>query len=152
MKVLSTLAVALFFFTACKSSVLPAKEVQTSIRVAHRVFKSETPVKIIFTVNNMLERGYRFCYWQTPLEKDFTANFFEVILDGQAIPYTGKIIKRAPPQKNDYITLQANESVSEGIDLGLGYDLSKKGTYQVRFKGSLINGLPVSNQITFTIT
>ncbi|VAW11953.1 hypothetical protein MNBD_BACTEROID03-2271 [hydrothermal vent metagenome] len=125
--------------------------VQTKIETNQSHFKIDSGIKITFTVTNNSNKEYDFCYWQTPLEKSFTSNFFEITFDDKIIAYSGMMVKRTPPKKTDYLVLKSKQSISETINLIEGYAIDKKGKYKIIFRGSTINGLQDSDQIEFTI-
>jgi peptidyl-Lys metalloendopeptidase len=63
---------------------------------------------------------------------------FALTRDGAAVDYLGPHIKRGPVSEEDYLTLKPGEGQSWTVDLAQSYDLSKTGTYNVRFAvGSL---------------
>ena len=50
------------------------------------------------------------------------------------LAYHGKMVKRAAPTPEDYVWIDAGESVSAEIDLTEGYDFSQAGQYTVQFR------------------
>ena len=150
-KSIFVLSILLLAFTSAKSQSGSKSKIQTKIETNQNHFKIDSVLKIIFTITNNSDKEYKYCYWQTPLEKSFTSSFFEITLEGKIIKYSGNMIKRAPPQQTDYFLLKPKQSISEEISLRDGYDIDKKGKYKITFKGSEINGLQDSNQIEFII-
>jgi len=49
------------------------------------------------------------------------------------VDYVGAHYKRLAPTGNDYITLKAGESLTRKVDLGLYYDLSASGVYELEY-------------------
>ncbi|HHL19158.1 MAG TPA: peptidase M35 [Thiothrix sp.] len=90
-----------------------------------------------FTLTNITSEPVTFLKWETPLENDFTGDMFAVHLEGQKIRYIGKLVKRAAPQENDFITLAAGESISGVIDLADGYAIENEGNYTLAFNKHL---------------
>ena len=150
-KSIFVLSILLFACTSTKIETKSNNKIQTKIEINQSHFNIDSDIKIIFTITNNSDKKYNFCYWQTPLEKSFTSSFFEITHDDKIIKYSGKMIKRVPPQKTDYLLLKPKRSISEEISLREGYDIDKKGKYKITFKGSEINGLQDSNQIEFII-
>lgn len=71
--------------------------------------------------------------WQTPL-KGVEGDLFDVVLDGQRVPYTGRLYKRAAPKAEDYLRIPAGGSVSADVDLTSVYDMSRTGEYAIRYQ------------------
>ncbi|MCP4180706.1 MAG: hypothetical protein GY756_23345 [bacterium] len=121
------------------------------LAVAKEEFQPNEKVNINFRVKNNSKDDLEFCYWHTPFENDFTADFFEIKCDGAILPYKGILIKRKAPVKDDYIKLKPGKVISHEIELNKGYDIGKPGKYTVKFLGSDINKLPDSDSISFII-
>ncbi|HFC76866.1 MAG TPA: hypothetical protein ENJ27_01410 [Candidatus Moranbacteria bacterium] len=103
---------------------------------------------LTFTIINNKNEDYSFCYWQTPFEKEFMANYLRLVLkNGEKIKYIGKMVKRSPPDKDDFMTIKANSVISTEIILDNGYDIQNKKEFSIQFIGSSINKLPNSNII-----
>ena len=89
-----------------------------------------------FELSNRGDRPAYVLTWYTPLE-GIAGEIFQVTRDGQELPYQGMLAKRGDPSLDEYITVEAGEVASAVVDLGLGYDLSMPGSYQVQLKGGL---------------
>lgn len=86
-----------------------------------------------FTLTNTSSEGLFFLKWFTPLE-GLAGDVFLVQRDGVALDYRGKLAKRAAPTPEDYVWIDAGESISAEIDLVEGYDFSQAGQYTVQFR------------------
>lgn len=54
---------------------------------------------------------------------------------GEEVPYTGRMVKRGPFRRGDFVTLAPGESVDATIDLGPLYDWSPtETTYTIRYE------------------
>lgn len=126
-------------------------EMTVNIELLKKNYKIDESINILFSITNASQSDIEFCYWQTPLEGEFTANYFEVTHDGNVLPYKGKMVKRRPPTESDMILIPSKEQFGQPIELNNGYNLDKTGDYKIRFLGSTINGLSNSNSIDFTI-
>lgn len=126
-------------------------EMTVNIELLKKNYKIDESINILFSITNTSQSFIEFCYWQTPLEGQFTANYFEVIHDGNILPYKGKMVKRRPPTQSDLILIPSKEQFGQPIELNTAYDLDKTGDYKIRFLGSEINKLSNSNSIDFTI-
>ena|SRR6185312_12127554 len=82
--------------------------------------------------------------WQTALQ-GVEGNLFDVSRDGQEVPYTGRLYKRATPRAEDYIRIPAGASRSADVELSSVYDLSRTGEYSIRYRVSLQDGLRIDN-------
>jgi peptidyl-Lys metalloendopeptidase len=58
---------------------------------------------------------------------------FEVVRDGVAVDYVGRITKRAAPAASDYFVLKAGKSYSQNVELSALYDMSQTGNYSIRY-------------------
>lgn len=144
---------SLIIITSCNTKTDSLeKDVIVYLQTTKKKFHLNDKVTIKFLVKNNTKTNLKFCYWQTPLEKYFTANFFEIEYKGKNLPYKGMMVKRNPPEKDDFFQLKPNEVISQEIKLNSGYDLSKAGKYNIKFLGSMINQLPDSASMSFSIT
>ncbi len=150
-KSILVLSILLVTFLTSEGQTKSNNKMHTKIEIKQSHFKMDSDINILFTVTNNSDEEYSFCYWQTPLEKEFTANFFEITLGDEIIEYSGMMVKRLPPQKKDYLLLKPKQSIYEEINLREGYNIDKKGKYKITFKGRRINGLQDSNQIEFIV-
>ena len=73
--------------------------------------------------------------WKTPLA-GINGDFFAVERDGERVPYTGRLVKRAAPRASDYVRIPAGESLSVTFDLSAVYDMRRPGNYTVRYTAS----------------
>jgi peptidyl-Lys metalloendopeptidase len=85
-----------------------------------------------FKVTNTSRETLKVPSWQLP-SGTLDTNLFKVFRNGQAVAYTGPMIKRAAPTEADYVVLRPGESKLVSVDLGQAYDLSRPGQYTVQF-------------------
>ena len=113
---------------------------EVSISMEKNQFKSTEPVLINTTFVNTSLNDIKFLKWNTPLENGFKTDLFR-IQDTQLnlIKYTGKLLKRATPNDEDYITLAAGESITSTLNLSSAYDLKNEGDYTVKYTNSTDN-------------
>ena len=95
-------------------------------------------VMAVFTLTNTSSDGFYVLKWFTPLE-GIAGDIFRVERDGAELPYRGKLVKRGPPISEDYVWLEAGESVSAEVDLAEGYDFSQAGQYTIQFRSPQIS-------------
>lgn len=128
-----------------------SNDINVTIETNKDVFHINETIIITYIITNNSDKEYKFCCWQTPLEKEFTADFFEIIHNEEKVKYIGSMIKRKPPAQDDFIILKPKEKISQKIELNKGYNINETGEFQIKFIGRLINKLPNSDQITISI-
>ena len=108
-------------------------------------------VRLVFSVEGDLE--YRLCCYHTPFES-FSGSILDVRdAAGEAVQYTGRMMKRGPPRAHDYIQVRPNKPKSKTFNLAQYYRVSSGNTYSVQFKGNhYTNGLPDSNVLKVAVT
>ncbi len=138
----------------CNSNKTEASEKQAldvEIKLKQTEFKSGENIVVSFSVKNNSDESKKFCIWQTPLEGKITANIFEIERQGKVLEYQGIMIKRGEPQGKDSISLAPKESLQKEIIINQSYDLKGSGHYKIRFLGRLVNGLPDSDFVDFSV-
>jgi len=108
------------------------------------------PTHVRVTVSNPSPDRLEFCRYHTPFEGIANKIFVVTSADGADVPYRGKMKKRAPPTRADYIKIRSGGSESTEVDLATGYTLPA-GEYQVHFRGGEISGLPDSAPVTLVV-
>jgi hypothetical protein len=107
-----------------------------TIVVAYLEAPDKIPVgeslNIKFTLKNVSDIPIYVLQWYTPLE-GIAGEIFRVTLDGKTLPYEGILASRIPPTPDAYVFLTPGESVSAVVDLSRSFDLSKVGTYRIKF-------------------
>jgi len=94
------------------------------------------PVTLRFELYNPTDRPLYVLTWYTPLE-GIAGDIFQVARDGVKLPYLGVLAKRGDPTRKEYVVIEPGETASAQVDLGMGYDLSTPGSYQVQFTAGL---------------
>jgi peptidyl-Lys metalloendopeptidase len=95
-------------------------------------------VNVRFTLTNQGADDLLVLKWKTPLA-GFEGDLFAVERDGERVPYTGRLVKRAAPRAADYVRILAGDSVSVTFDLSAVYDMRQPGSYTVRYEASGID-------------
>ena len=121
---------------------------QVRIRECPKSERKEGKALMIFEVRNTSDQPVDFCWWQSPLERTWTANQFKITGTQEKIDYFGMMVKRNPPNKKngDYTTLNPGWMLSVTFDLKEVYGLRTGSNYSVRYAGTSL-GLPPSNSI-----
>jgi len=150
-----TLLVLILITLSCKTNKpmtdKTVHKITTHLEMSKNTFQVGDTIPIKFSVQNNTNTTFEFCPWQTPLEKELTANCFEIIYKGDTLPYKGRMTKRIPPTKKDNLLLSPQETSTQTININKAYSIDKPGTYTIRFLGRPINKLPDSKSITFSI-
>lgn len=121
-----------------------------SISTPKTIYNIGESIELDMKVENLGKEKFTFLPWKTPIENRFTGEFMEIFFNKEKIEYSGIMVKRMPPTKEDYITLKPNKSVTGKINLLDGYKFTNKGVYSVQFNGNN-DKLPSSNVILIEI-
>ena len=114
--------------------------------------REEGKAMMIFEVRNTSDQPVEFCWWQSPLEKRWTANRFKVTGPYGEVAYRGMMIKRSPPSKEngDYTALRPGWTIGVKFDLREAYRMKAGSKYLISYEGTL-RSLPASNAIEFEV-
>ncbi|WP_164016968.1 M35 family metallo-endopeptidase [Pyxidicoccus trucidator] len=116
-----------------------AGNISVSLSVPKAALSAREDVLISVTLRNEGSRTARLLKWHTPAE-DVEEALFDVTVDGQAVAFEGPHYKRPAPGAGDYLTLAPGESLTRTVSLSSFYDLSRTGTYRVRYAAELHGG------------
>jgi peptidyl-Lys metalloendopeptidase len=94
--------------------------------------------QVRYTIANTGKLSLMVLRWETPLA-GVDQSVFNVLLNGKAVAYVGKDVKRPAPTIDDYITLLPGESKSVVVDLTEYYDMRTTGQYSVDANAELSN-------------
>jgi peptidyl-Lys metalloendopeptidase len=101
-------------------------------------YKAEDRQILQFSLINDSNETMYVLKWDTPFD-GFNNDMFRVTKDGTQAVYMGRIVKRGPPQPDDYITIPPKDSVSVNVDLSEAYDINEAGSYSVEFKAPILD-------------
>lgn len=126
---------------------------QVRIRACPKSESRKGKALMIFEVRNASEQPVEFCWWQSPLERQWAANRFKVIGPEGEVAYEGAMIKRTAPSKKsgDYTTLRSGWTLGVEFDLAEAYRMKAGRKYSIRFEGTNLGPLPASNKIEFEL-
>ena len=105
-------------------------ELSAKIELNSQKFKATDREIIKFILTNNSNKTISVLKWTTPLE-GIDDDMFWVKKDEEVVVYLGRILKRAAPKPEDYVTLDPKESVSTDFDLAEIYDISGAGILDV---------------------
>jgi hypothetical protein len=105
-----------------------------------------------FTVYNPTDSVMKFCKWHTPFEP-LMSKYLDIVSDTDGeVNYLGPMAKRImPPPADSYLSVSPSDSILVKVDLKKGYDLTKPGTYTIKYNSGGISGLVVHDSVIFTI-
>jgi hypothetical protein len=92
--------------------------------------------QIQMTITNQSTFDVKLLSWHTPFE-GFLSHMFDVEYQGALLAYQGPMVKRNAPTENDYFVLRSGTARTASVNLGLIYDMSQPGTYQIRYRKQL---------------
>jgi peptidyl-Lys metalloendopeptidase len=112
-------------------------------------FDEGADVIVHVTIKNPTRSSIRILKWFTPLD-GVERPLFTVLRNGEAVPYVGKLVKRAAPKERDYITLKAGKSMRSDVKLSDYYAFLVPGRYEITYNVTspqlyLENGIGRSN-------
>jgi len=124
--------IAAMLFGATSVGAAPKSALSVTISADKTTFTADDAVLVNVTISNAGKNPVKVLKWFTPVE-DVEEPLFKVTRGGAAVDYVGAVYKRATPTSNDYVHLKPGESFTRTVDLGLYYDLSATGAYELEY-------------------
>jgi peptidyl-Lys metalloendopeptidase len=115
-----------------------SSNITVNLKLNSRQYKAKDKQILTFTLSNNSNESVSLLKWHTPLE-GILNDMFWVKREEEATVYLGKMVKRAAPKADDYLTLEPKESISTDFDVSEVYDISKSGNYTVEFDSRLLD-------------
>jgi hypothetical protein len=132
---LGSLVASVVMATFAEATVLA--DVSCRLTMPSSLGRKEPAVPVLALRNNSKE-SVVILKRNTPLE-GWLADSMTVTRDGQPIAYIGAMAKRMAPTAEEYLRLKPGERRRFRVMLQRGYDVSLPGTYQVRWRGELMD-------------
>ena len=137
---------------------LAARDVSVRLSSEKATFGAGETARVTVTLTNDSRHAVKLLKWYTPAE-GLEESLLQVKLQGSDVEFTGPHYKRPAASEKDFLTLAPGESLSRTVDLGEVYDLSRTGSYSLRFEvateklhgNSAKAGLLKSNDVTVWI-
>jgi peptidyl-Lys metalloendopeptidase len=126
----------------------PKSDLSVSISADKTSFSASDAVMLNVTISNNGKSPAKVLKWYTAVDEVEEA-IFNVTRDGASVDYVGAHYKRPAPTGKDYVSLKPGESLTRSVDLGLYYDLSASGVYELEYNADG-TGLS-SNKIQLTV-
>jgi peptidyl-Lys metalloendopeptidase len=127
-------------------------EVAVELSLGTTSLSAKDDVQVTVTLTNVSRHSVRLLKWNTPVD-GIEEPLFTVTRDGEAVAFIGRHIKRPAPQAGDYVQLASGESLTRTVSLAGSYDLSKTGSYSLRYAEESHSGVSqfTSNAVTVWI-
>ena len=116
------------------SESVAGKMMLAGIRPLENQLAANQSVEVLFYLSNNTDEAVEVLPWATPLERPLSADLFSVTLNGEALPYAGRVVKRQAPTAADYLTLQPGEKRESVVNLSQAYDMRSIGDYQIKLE------------------
>jgi peptidyl-Lys metalloendopeptidase len=107
--------------------------VTVSLATDRSAFAQSERASVTVTLRNEGAHAVRLLRWHTPAD-GLEEALFSITRDGEAVAFVGPHYKRPSPTDADYVRLAPGESLVRAVDLAEVYDLSRSGSYRVRFE------------------
>lgn len=122
---------------------------EASLRVA---VESHGADLVEVTLTNATEESLSVLSWGTPFESVISHDIFDIRsaddLTQTNLAYKGRSVKRGDPLPEDFINLDAGESIRQFLSLSVYYAIPRQGAYTLEYNGSLVFRSPDSDQST----
>lgn len=138
MKILSIHFVAIIGMASLFSPHLlhAQNPISVDIEVNSTVVNSANVIALKYTMTNTTDHVIYVLKWGTPLQGNMEKIASITSSDTQTeVKYIGPQYKRGDPTKESYVTLGANQSVTETIYLNKYWELNQAGSYLITLKG-----------------
>ena len=111
-----------------------ADRLQVRLSAPTPVLSGDVDVTVNVSVTNPTREAITVLRWELPGERHEGAAF-RILLDGQPVAYTGPLVKRAAPTKDDLVRIEPGATLSFEVELTGAYDLSRNGMYSIEYVG-----------------
>jgi peptidyl-Lys metalloendopeptidase len=128
------------------SAELPS-QLSVDLQAMQGEFDASEAVLLQVKYTNRSLETIKLLTWGTALEGEINADFLSISINGRALPYAGRKIKRLPPTARDFVSIAPGQSASAVIDILDGYKVLLKGDYQVRYKSEIVSAKKSSGSV-----
>jgi hypothetical protein len=91
-----------------------------------------SPVMLQMKLSNTGAQTLHVLRWNTPFEGVWLGESVTLWRKGRQLPYRGPSVKRAAPSAPDYSEIAPGATREASLDLGLVFDLTRAGAYELR--------------------
>jgi peptidyl-Lys metalloendopeptidase len=110
----------------------PRNDLDVRLSAPAPVLRGDVDVVVSVTVTNTARHPVQVLSWQLPSD-EAEGVLFKISRDGEAVRYTGALVKRAAPQAADHVRLEPGASLTYEVELSAAYDLSRSGRYTIEY-------------------
>ncbi|MEO6409190.1 MAG: M35 family metallo-endopeptidase [Burkholderiaceae bacterium] len=130
--------IAAAFVAACgllsaSAAVANPPGLDVRLSVPAPVLQGDVDVRLTVTLTNTTRHPIQLLKWQLPDDEIESALFRIKREDGSTVRYEGPIVKRAAPQAQDHVRIEAGATLSYTVELTASYDLSRSGRYSIEY-------------------
>jgi peptidyl-Lys metalloendopeptidase len=112
-------------FAGLESTLKPVRE---------HVDFGEEALLLDYEIRNTGDEVESFLPWHTPVDEIWEDIFDVRDAQGNMVPYTGRIARRAPTEDSDFVHLAPGEFLTATVDIGRSYMLEQDGVYGISLK------------------
>lgn len=127
---------ALLAFVTLLSTALSAHarpDVDVRLSTLQPVLRGDVDVTVTVTVTNTGRAAVNVLRWQLP-DDELESPLFRITHEsGSLARYTGRMVKRAAPDANDLVRIEAGATLRYDVELTSLYDLSRNGRYTIDY-------------------
>ncbi|MBU8899967.1 peptidase M35 [Corallococcus sp. H22C18031201] len=111
----------------------PEGKLSATVSVPKAALAAGEEVTVRVTLTNDSSHPVKLLKWRAP-GAGLMDGRLDITRDGEPVAYTGAHYKRVAPRPQDYVTLEPGESLTGPVAVSGVYDLSRSGTYRIRFE------------------
>jgi peptidyl-Lys metalloendopeptidase len=115
-------------------------QLDVRLSVDSPVLRGDVDVPVTVTITNTGRQAQQILKSQLPLDDDDAALIQVTHEHAGRARYQGPLIKRAAPQADDLLTLEAGATLSYTVELSAAYDLSRNGRYAIQYLTRGVHG------------
>ena len=135
MKWTSLLAGAAALVLCVSNAAAAARDgLQVRLSAPEPVLRGDVDVTVGVSITNTTREAVTLMRWELPSARPEAA-LFRITRDGEAVAYTGPLIKRGPPTREDLVRIEPGATITTEVELTAAYDLSRNGLYTIEYVG-----------------
>lgn len=96
------------------------------------------PGRVTLKLTNLGSQTFALLRRNTPFEP-MQSEHLQLTRNGKPVAYSGRLVKRSPPGKDEYLVFAPGSSQETVFALADGYDVSRPGRYRLYWPGELID-------------
>lgn len=134
---LATATASLLLASSVHAAIVDGIDVR--LTTAAPVVQGDVDVVVRVTITNTNAGPVILHPWQLPGTRQEGA-LFEITRNGVPVPYTGAIVKRAPPTGRDALRLNPGVTLTYDVELTAAYELEEDGRYDITYRSGGVTG------------